>query len=264
MKFETVESMIAHLKDLEERQYVSNAYLLGGVPPGYQNICIDLVVKQFPQDCQDVHVASADPGKSIPVDEVRRIIDRVSRKPVGRTHWVLLPSADLMSSSAANALLKTLEEPPGQAVFIAFSSNVKQVLQTIRSRCQVLELKLNTALNTCSPDEQRFYQICSTELLYHKDQRYIVKLHQAVLEKNKLEFVQCFKDADIVQLLQALLQLIVVYVFENKAGKKQYVMIYDEVLSLLKMQTKYSILNSSLVLDRVALWLSNLDQLASE
>ena len=177
---------------------------------------------------------------------------------------MLLPSADLLSASSANALLKTLEEPPGPAVFLVFSSNTRQVLQTIRSRCQVLELKSIYDLGLYTAEEKRFYSFCSQELLYSEDQRYVLKLHQAVQEKNKLEFVQCFKDADIVQLLQALLQLIVVYAFEGKGDCKHYINIYDEVLCLLRLQSKHSVLNLSLVLDRISIWLSGLDQAVHE
>jgi DNA polymerase-3 subunit delta' len=49
---------------------------------------------------------------------------------------VLMESADRMNQSAANALLKTLEEPPAQIIFILITDNVHSIPATIRSRCE--------------------------------------------------------------------------------------------------------------------------------
>jgi len=71
------------------------------------------------------------------IDEVRRIIHEVSLRPI-ESHWkvFLLERVDYMREEAANALLKVLEEPPGDAVFILITEVAEVLLPTVRSRCQ--------------------------------------------------------------------------------------------------------------------------------
>lgn len=49
-------------------------------------------------------------------------------------------NAELMQSSAQNALLKLLEEPPSYAVFLLFCNNLNTILETVKSRCQIFDL----------------------------------------------------------------------------------------------------------------------------
>ncbi|MEM1372499.1 MAG: DNA polymerase III subunit delta', partial [Pseudomonadota bacterium] len=75
---------------------------------------------------------------SIPVDEVRRLRSFLVTRVEG---WrlVIVDSADELNINAANALLKSLEEPPEQTVFILISANPGRLLPTIRSRCRQLD-----------------------------------------------------------------------------------------------------------------------------
>jgi len=80
-------------------------------------------------------------GTTIPVDEVRRL-----RSFLGHTSgdgaWrvVIVDSADELNVNAANALLKSLEEPPARALFVLISAEPSSLLATIRSRCRRLDL----------------------------------------------------------------------------------------------------------------------------
>lgn len=78
---------------------------------------------------------------SIPVDEVRRIKTFLAHT-AGPGAWrvVIVDQADELNIAAANALLKALEEPPPQTVFLLISSEPGRLLPTIRSRCRRLEL----------------------------------------------------------------------------------------------------------------------------
>lgn len=58
----------------------------------------------------------------------------------GRWRVFLVDPADLLNNESANALLKILEEPPGQVVFLLVSANENAVPETVRSRCRRLEL----------------------------------------------------------------------------------------------------------------------------
>ena len=86
------------------------------------------------------------PSKDIRVDEVRLAIAFAQTTSArGRGKVVVLHPAERMNGVSANALLKTLEEPPGDARLLLSCAAPDALLATIRSRCQVLPLPLPDA-----------------------------------------------------------------------------------------------------------------------
>ncbi len=80
--------------------------------------------------------------QGIGVDQVRDLIERLQlTASLGGNRVGLMPQADAMNSNAANALLKTLEEPPSGAWLILLSEQPARLSATIRSRCQQLPLR---------------------------------------------------------------------------------------------------------------------------
>ncbi|SMH48077.1 DNA polymerase III subunit delta' [Mesorhizobium australicum] len=78
---------------------------------------------------------------AITVDEVRRVGRFLSLRAHDDSYRVVIVDpADEMNRNAANALLKSLEEPPARAIFLLVSHSPGGLLPTIRSRCQVLRL----------------------------------------------------------------------------------------------------------------------------
>ncbi|MDP2122944.1 MAG: DNA polymerase III subunit delta' [Parvibaculum sp.] len=79
----------------------------------------------------------------LPVDEVRRIGHFFGMTAGGAGGWriVIIDAADDMNPNAANALLKALEEPPPQGLFLVLSHQPGRLLPTIRSRCRALAMK---------------------------------------------------------------------------------------------------------------------------
>ena len=74
--------------------------------------------------------------RQIRIEEIRLIDEVLSLKPFeGRKKAVIVDDAESMNISAANAFLKTLEEPPGESVIILVSSRPELLPGTIRSRC---------------------------------------------------------------------------------------------------------------------------------
>ncbi|GAB4313031.1 MAG: DNA polymerase III subunit delta' [Candidatus Sumerlaeia bacterium] len=72
----------------------------------------------------------------VPVDDVRELQDRLSLAPLeSAVRVVLLPRAEGLHPASANALLKSLEEPPPHALFILVCENPDELLPTILSRC---------------------------------------------------------------------------------------------------------------------------------
>ena len=77
--------------------------------------------------------------KALSVDDVReQITSDVNIKPYNHKYKIyIIPKADTLTNQAQNALLKTLEEPPGYAVLILLAQNTGAFLETILSRCVV-------------------------------------------------------------------------------------------------------------------------------
>jgi DNA polymerase-3 subunit delta' len=90
----------------------------------------------------DVEIIKTE-GLSIKVDEIRDLIIRSSWAPsVSNYRVVVIEDADRLTESAANALLKVIEEPALRTVWLLCAPTLTDVLPTIRSRCR--SLKLNT------------------------------------------------------------------------------------------------------------------------
>ena len=80
-------------------------------------------------------------GKPIKIDAVRELVSQLQLTPqVAKRKMVLIDPAEAMNVNAANALLKTLEEPPGAAILLLISHAPGRLLATIRSRCQKLQI----------------------------------------------------------------------------------------------------------------------------
>ncbi len=84
----------------------------------------------------DLHLLEAD-GDEIKIDQIREAQAVLSLKPFeGAKKILIVDGAESMNSASSNAFLKTLEEPPGDALIVLISSMPRSLLQTIRSRCQ--------------------------------------------------------------------------------------------------------------------------------
>ena len=87
--------------------------------------------------------AEAKPSREIKVEQVRRAIAWAQQTSGrGRGKVLVLHPADAMNTVSANALLKTLEEPPGRLRLLLTSADPERLLATVRSRCQRLRLGL--------------------------------------------------------------------------------------------------------------------------
>jgi DNA polymerase-3 subunit delta' len=84
---------------------------------------------------------SRKPSRQIRVEEVRSLIDWVFKTSArGRGKVAVLTPGEAMNASSANALLKTLEEPPAGTRLIVTTPDPQRLLPTVRSRCQALRL----------------------------------------------------------------------------------------------------------------------------
>ena len=90
----------------------------------------------------DFTVIAPEDGKEIGVDAIRETVRKACDFPmVSPKRFVLVDGADRMTPAAANALLKTLEEPPKLTQFFLIAESAESVLPTIRSRCGKVRYK---------------------------------------------------------------------------------------------------------------------------
>lgn len=93
--------------------------------------CID-ITNSTPMDVIEIDAAS---NRS--VEDAQHILERVMYAPVNSRYKIyIIDEVHMLSTTAFNALLKTLEEPPKNVIFILATTEVHKVLDTIKSRCQ--------------------------------------------------------------------------------------------------------------------------------
>ena len=115
-----------------------------GVPCGSCTQCTRIAAGHH-SDISILAPGQGEEGRSpktvIGIDAIKEVIHRVSLNPFeGPSSVVIINGAESMSDEAANALLKTLEEPPPNAMFLLLTADEGAVLPTVRSRCQSMNL----------------------------------------------------------------------------------------------------------------------------
>ena len=93
----------------------------------------------------DFHILSPQSATGYLIEQIRQLISDVNLAPMRGTYKIyLIDRADMLRENSANALLKTLEEPPSDTIFILSARSTSTVLSTIVSRCQVVTFKTLT------------------------------------------------------------------------------------------------------------------------
>ena len=96
---------------------------------------------EIPEHADLRWVRKPEDRESIGIDQVRELINRLSLTSYeGGAKVAVIEPADIMTADAANSLLKTLEEPPGDALLVLLADRVGRLPATIFSRCQRINL----------------------------------------------------------------------------------------------------------------------------
>ena len=157
------ETLVQILTNAITRNRIANAYLLTGVRGVGKTTTARLIAMSLNcegkkagtcepcgncDSCKSIRsdnnldVIEMDAASKTGVDDVREIIDNVKYKPVNSEFKLfIIDEVHMLSKSAFNALLKTLEEPPEHVKFIFATTEVKKIPVTILSRCQRFDLK---------------------------------------------------------------------------------------------------------------------------
>lgn len=96
-----------------------------------------------------LNIHELDAASNNSVDDIRDLVDQVRYAPqVGSYKVYIVDEVHMLSQSAFNAFLKTLEEPPPYAIFILATTEKHKILPTILSRCQIFDFKRITPEDT--------------------------------------------------------------------------------------------------------------------
>ncbi|HET9826669.1 MAG TPA: DNA polymerase III subunit gamma/tau [Chitinophagaceae bacterium] len=107
-----------------------------------------------------LNIHELDAASNNSVDDIRTLVEQVRFAPqAGKYKVYIIDEVHMLSSSAFNAFLKTLEEPPPYAIFILATTEKHKILPTILSRCQIFDFKRITLSDTV--DHLR--EICEKE-----------------------------------------------------------------------------------------------------
>ena len=88
------------------------------------------------------NIHELDAASNNKVDDIRSLTDQVRIPPqIGKYSIYIIDEVHMLSSSAFNAFLKTLEEPPSHAIFILATTEKHKIIPTILSRCQIFDFK---------------------------------------------------------------------------------------------------------------------------
>jgi DNA polymerase-3 subunit delta' len=154
---EVLQGAVAASRLSDDSQEMTHAWIFTGPPgSGRSSAAIAFALALIcPKNgcgiCSDCHSAKTNShpdvelllseGISIKVDEVRELLSGVAWAP-SMSGWrvVVMEDADRLTESAANALLKAIEEPGNRTVWLLCAPTLHDVLPTIRSRCRHLQL----------------------------------------------------------------------------------------------------------------------------
>ncbi|HEY0297982.1 MAG TPA: DNA polymerase III subunit gamma/tau [Arachidicoccus sp.] len=100
-------------------------------------------------DGASLNIHELDAASNNSVDDIRALVEQVRFAPqAGKYKVYIVDEVHMLSTSAFNAFLKTLEEPPGYAIFILATTEKHKILPTILSRCQIFDFKRITNNDT--------------------------------------------------------------------------------------------------------------------
>ena len=130
-----------------------------------------------------LNIHELDAASNNSVDDIRSLVEQVRYAPQsGKYKVYIVDEVHMLSSSAFNAFLKTLEEPPPYAIFILATTEKHKILPTILSRCQIFDFKRITNNDTI----EHLQEICVKEN---------IKAEKAALHVIAQKSEGCLRDA---------------------------------------------------------------------
>lgn len=170
------DQIVSILKNQLQTNSLSHAYLFCG-PRGTGKTSTAKVFASQINSGTEADTIELDAASNNSVDNIREIRDNLAFAPsIGKYKIYIIDEVHMLSTSAFNALLKTLEEPPSHVIFILATTEPQKIPQTVLSRCQRFDFKkiennilikrLEDVLNT----EEVAYDMPSLEFIAQKSE----------------------------------------------------------------------------------------------
>lgn len=225
------------VRDFLSRAYnegrLSHAYLFVGAPGSGKHEAAEALAKCIVcpnsgdgtcDDCRrvahhthpDVHWFAPGSAQGYLVDQIRALIADVHLAPMrAQAKVYIVERAELLRAQSANALLKTIEEPPQKVVFILCARTVASVLPTIVSRCQVVpfagigeQAAIDSVVRSCGATSQAARVALSVTQTPSRAVEFLASTSRQEVRRLVVDTMSCLAQDDSADILKAASKLL--------------------------------------------------------